>query len=55
MAVIRQWLDHRGFQPAVFRSTSRGIGFMMRIEFVSAAEANEFAQAFDGTVVVPAA
>src|SRR5258708_868866 len=45
MAGMRQWLDRRHFQPAVFRS-----GLLLRIEFASAAEANEFAQAFDGTI-----
>ncbi len=45
MAGMRQWLDRRRFQPAVFRS-----GLLLRIEFASAAEANEFAQAFDGTI-----
>ena len=45
MAGMREWLDRRRFQPAVFRS-----GLLLRIEFASAAEANEFAQAFDGTI-----
>jgi hypothetical protein len=50
MAGMRQWLDHRHFQPAVFRSTFGAAGVLLRIEFANAAEANEFAQAFDGTV-----
>jgi hypothetical protein len=50
MAGIRQWLDHRRFQPAVFRYTFKEAGLLLGIEFASAAEANEFAQAFDGTI-----
>ena len=50
MAGMRQWLDHRHFQPAVFRSTFKDGGLVLRIEFASAAEAEEFAQAFGGTI-----
>jgi hypothetical protein len=50
MARMRQWLDHRHFQPAVFRSTIEEGDLLLRIEFASAAEAHEFAHAFDGTI-----
>ena len=50
MASMRQWLDHRHFQPAIFRSTIEEAGLLLRIEFASAAQAVEFARAFDGTI-----
>src|SRR5438045_7018950 len=50
MAGMRQWRDHRCFQPAVFRSTFTEAGLVLRIEFATAPQAKEFAQAFDGTI-----
>jgi hypothetical protein len=50
MAEMRQWLDHRRFQPAVFHYTFKESCLLLRIEFGTAAEAREFAQAFHGAV-----
>jgi hypothetical protein len=51
MAAMRAWLDHRRLEPAVFRYTfqaSPARGMVFRVEFVTAAEAVEFAGAFGG-------
>jgi len=50
MAGMRQWLDHRRYEPAIFRSVLKDASLLMRVEFASLAEANEFAYAFDGTI-----
>jgi hypothetical protein len=50
MAGMRQWLDHRRYAPTIFRTTFEGAGLLIRIEFANAVEANEFAQAFGGTM-----
>ena len=54
MSSMRQWLDHRRFEPAAFRYSSASGGFVLRVEFIVEAEARAFAEEFAGQVVDPA-
>lgn len=51
MNAMRQWLDHRGFEPSVFRYTFTAPGLVIHIEFKIEAEAIAFAKEFDGRVI----
>jgi hypothetical protein len=54
MAQMRTWLDHRGVTPVRFRALP-GLplgGSKLWIEFDDAVDANLFAQAFDGALLV---
>ena len=51
MAAMRQWLDHRRFEPASFRCTFARSGACCRVDFPKEAEAEEFARAFAGKLV----
>ena len=47
---MRTWLDHRRFEPTVFRYSFGGARIMFHIDFAAEAEAVEFARAFNGEV-----
>jgi hypothetical protein len=51
MAGMREWLDHRRFEPTVFRHTFTPPGIALHIEFAIEAEAAAFAAEFDGQIV----
>lgn len=54
MARMRTWLDHKGHVPRAYRSSAHlPDRAAVQIEFAVAAEADAFAQAFGGRVVVP--
>ena len=55
MTAMREWLDHRRFEPSVFRYSFAAPGIVFRIEFTIQAEAAAFAQAFGGRVAEAAA
>lgn len=49
MTSMREWLDHRRFEPAtMFRYSSGLRGFVVRVEFSVESEANAFAAQFGG-------
>ena len=48
MTTIRQWLDHRRFEPSIFRHTATSDSFTILVGFKIKAEAEEFATSFDG-------
>ena len=53
---MRVWLDHRGFEPDSFRlNHSETDGAVCRVAFKSDHAAAEFARAFAGTLLGPAA
>ena len=54
MTAMREWLDHRRFEPAVFRYTFLNPGVLFRLEFEIEAEAAKFAAQFGGRLI-PAA
>jgi hypothetical protein len=51
MTAMREWLDHRGFEPLIFRYTFEHRGMLFRIDFAVEAEAAVFAKEFGGRVV----
>ena len=51
MNTMREWLDHRRFEPSIFRYTFDGTGLVFLVDFKLEAEAIAFAQAFDGRLV----
>jgi hypothetical protein len=51
MAVMREWLDHRRFEPSTFRYTFTSSDIAFRVEFSVEAEAAMFAKEFGGRVV----
>lgn len=55
MGSMRIWLDHRRFEPTLFRYNFGVPGCVLHIEFPLEAEAAQFAAAFGGHVVSPAA
>lgn len=50
---MRTWLDHRRFEPTVFRYSFGGARIVFQIDFAAEAEAVEFARAFNGEVAAP--
>ena len=48
MTTMRLWLDHHRFEPDTFRCTNATRKIVCRVEFKVEAEANAFANAFDG-------
>lgn len=50
MERMRTWLDHRRFEPAVFRCSFTSTGIRVRVEFPVQGEAAAFARAFDGSL-----
>ena len=55
MTAMREWLDHRRFEPSVFRYSFAAPGLLFRVEFTVEAEAAAFAKAFGGRVAEAAA
>jgi hypothetical protein len=53
MAAMREWLDHRRFEPLIFRYTFEHRGMLFRVDFAIQAEAVVFAKEFGGNVVTP--
>lgn len=50
MTSMREWLDHRRFEPSTFRYRFEPPGLVFQVEFKLEAEAIAFAQAFAGQV-----
>ena len=50
MTSMREWLDHRRFEPSTFRYTFEPPGLVFKVEFKGEAEATAFAHAFGGQV-----
>ena len=50
MSEMREWLDHRRFEPSAFRYALDSPGFVFQVDFKMEAEAIAFAHAFDGQV-----
>jgi hypothetical protein len=50
MTAMRQWLDHRRFEPSIFRHTLTSRGFIIQIDFKLKAEAVEFSRNFGGCI-----
>jgi len=48
---MRTWLDHKRFEPAVFRYSFAHSWILFQVDFVIEAEAAEFARAFGGKLV----
>ncbi len=51
MADMREWLDHRRFEPANFRYSAGSPGFILRVAFAAEAQALAFAAEFGGGVI----
>jgi hypothetical protein len=51
MTAMRQWLDHRRFEPSIFRHTLTSRGFIILIDFKLNAEAVEFSRNFGGRIL----
>jgi len=51
MSNMRQWLDHRRFEPDLFRYDRGAYGAVVRVEFKYENEAFVFAEAFGGAVL----
>ena len=48
MTAMREWLDHRRFEPASFRHTFNASGLLFEVYFKLQAEAEAFAIEFGG-------
>lgn len=48
---MRTWLDHKKFEPAVFRYSLGSARILFQVDFAVEAEAAEFARAFAGKLV----
>ena len=51
MTEMRQWLDHRRFEPSTFRYTFTGSGIVFVVHFAIATEAAAFATEFRGRLL----
>jgi hypothetical protein len=51
MTAMREWLDHRQFEPTTFRYTFTAPGILFRVEFSVEAAAVAFAREFGGRVI----
>jgi hypothetical protein len=51
MNSMREWLDHRRFEPSTFRYTFEPPGLIFQVDFKLEAEAITFANAFGGRVL----
>ena len=51
MTAMREWLDHRGFEPSTFRYTFTAPGILFRVDFPVEAAAVAFAREFGGRVI----
>ena len=50
MTSMREWLDHRRFEPSTFRYRFEPPGLVFQVEFKTEAEAVAFANTFAGRV-----
>jgi hypothetical protein len=50
MTSMREWLDHRRFEPSAFRYRSEPPDLVFQVEFKTEAEAVAFANTFAGRV-----
>jgi hypothetical protein len=50
MAEMRIWLDERRFEPSIFCCRRDGAGFLVRVDFKVAGEAEAFAARFSGRI-----
>ena len=48
MTAMREWLDHRRFEPSTFRYTFSARGILFEVDFAVEAEAVAFAREFGG-------
>jgi hypothetical protein len=55
MSAIREWLDHRRFEPSIFRYTFEPPGHVFLVEFKVGTEAAEFATSFGGRLIASSA
>ena len=53
MQEMREWLDHRHYEPAAFRSETSEDGFTVNIQFRGQEEALSFARQFSGICESP--
>jgi hypothetical protein len=51
MMAMREWLDHRRFEPSTFRYTFQPPGLHFRIDFSKEEEAAAFADQFGGRML----
>jgi hypothetical protein len=51
MTAMREWLDHRGFEPSTFRYTFTEPGILFRVDFSVEAAATAFAREFGGRMI----
>lgn len=51
MTAMREWLDHRRFEPTTFRYTFTAPGILFRVDFSVEAAAVAFAREFGGRVI----
>lgn len=51
MTAMREWLDHRRFEPSAFRYTFTAPGTLFRVDFSVEAAAVAFAREFGGRVI----
>ena len=51
MTSMREWLDHRRFEPSTFRYRFEPPGLVFQIDFKLEAEAMAFAHGFGGRVM----
>jgi hypothetical protein len=51
MTAMREWLDHRHFEPSTFRHTFTEFGLLFQVYFKLQTEAEMFAREFDGRSV----
>ena len=52
MQTMREWLDHRRFEPTAFRYSCDPDGAVISVNFSINTEAAEFASTFDGHLMV---
>jgi hypothetical protein len=48
MSTMREWLDARRIEPAIFRHTVEGASVTIHLQFSAEGEAIAFAQTFSG-------
>ena len=51
MTAMREWLDHRRFEPSTFRYTFTAPGILFRVDFSVEAAAVAFAREFGGRMI----
>lgn len=51
MTAMREWLDHRRFEPSTFRYTFVLSGILFQVDFASQTQAAAFASEFGGRAI----